>query len=85
MVQVPEKKKSYKELREEQLAIERAAKAAKEAEEVGTRFYLLIRQAAKKVPPLVARPFRTFFGLKIADSGFFAASLMGYVTLLIKT
>ena len=33
--QVPEKKKSYREIREEQLAKERAEKAAQEAEEVG--------------------------------------------------
>ena len=32
---VPEKKKSYREIREEQLAAERAAKEAAEAEEVG--------------------------------------------------
>ena len=35
LIQPPEKKKSYRELREEELAKERAAKAAKEAEEVG--------------------------------------------------
>ena len=34
MFQPPEKKKSYRELREEELAKERALKAAKEAEEV---------------------------------------------------
>jgi hypothetical protein len=36
-LQVPEKKKSYREIREEQLAAERAAKEAAEAEEVGQR------------------------------------------------
>ena len=36
--QVPEKKKSYREIREEQLAKERAEKAAQEAEEVWTFF-----------------------------------------------
>ncbi len=63
LIQPPEKKKSYRELREEELAKERAAKAAKEAEEVGCecqscgrdRQQPAIRQKAAIYPNLTKR------------------------------